>query len=113
MQENQQNNLDWVSGLTWIYEIAGKEVGNGSGLKLTESHLLESGLAFTGYELLEFIANKSAPQPFSLVAFVEEEIIERIESGELFVLESPTPTNEMGRYRFNIKHPANIEGSKV
>jgi len=111
MSNNQENNLDWAADImSWLPQIYGKEVGTGSGLKLTEIQLRGSGQVFTGYELLEFEA-QLVPHPFTVEQFLAREIFDYIEWGLLLVVEPPKPDNELGKYRFDPKHPYNVPHS--
>ncbi|KAE9370845.1 hypothetical protein N431DRAFT_468859 [Stipitochalara longipes BDJ] len=110
--ERQQNEIGWMADImSWLPRIYGTDIGTGSGLKLTEKLLRRTGQVFTGYELLECLAVRLAPQPISIAELLGE-LTYDIEGGKLIMLEHPTPNNQLGKYRFDPTHPFNINNSK-
>jgi hypothetical protein len=108
MSKDQQNRLSWAGDImTWLPRLYGTDVGTGSGLKLAELQLRRTGQAFTGYELIEFLAKEVSPYQFSIVELLEA-MTDEFEDGVAILLEPPAPNNEMGRYRFDQGHPFNV-----
>jgi hypothetical protein len=89
--------------------LLGTHVGTSSGTPPSIDEMERTGVAFTGYELIEAASNAVSGKPFTL-SYLLDQLAMELKHGTVIMLESPTRGNTFGKFRYDNTHEYSVHG---